>query len=98
MPRWFYAAAVLSIGAVTFFGAFHYTTATNTVTPQDADVNKDGAVTIADALSVLPQIGQLAPTPAPPTTYTVVAGFATGWPSCTFPTYCTAKAFCDPGD
>src|SRR6266487_5591013 len=59
-----FASAALTIAAVSFFGAYRYTSATNTVTPQDADVNHNGAVTIADAISVLPHIGQLAPTPS----------------------------------
>src|SRR6266487_392881 len=59
-----FASAALTIAAVSFFGAYRYTSATNTVTPQDADVNHNGAVTIADAISVLPHIGQLAPAPS----------------------------------
>src|SRR5438874_7205884 len=62
----FYAVAAFTIAAVSFFGVYHYTSATNAVTPQDADVNHNGAVTIADAISVLPHIGQLAPIAAIP--------------------------------
>src|SRR5262249_37280380 len=53
-------ATVVSASLIMGFVAFVVRTSA-TVSPQDADVNKNGAVSIADAIAVLPHIGELAP-------------------------------------
>src|SRR4051794_6036763 len=58
-----YPVAALTIAAVTFFGAYRYThtsASTNTISTYDADVDGNGAVTIADPIAALGKIGQLA--------------------------------------
>src|SRR5690242_8797563 len=63
-----YVAIALTIAAASFFGAYRYThtsASTNTITPYDADVDGNGAVTIADPISALNQIGAMATGPRP---------------------------------
>src|SRR5438105_1107113 len=58
-----YAIAALTIAAVSFFGAYRYThtsASTSTISTYDADVDGNGAVTIADPIAALGKIGQLA--------------------------------------
>src|SRR4051794_37090031 len=58
-----YAVAAVTIAAVSFFGAYRYThtsASTNTISTYDADVDGNGAVTIADPIAALNYIGQLA--------------------------------------
>src|SRR4051812_32256192 len=63
-----YAVAAVTIAAVSFFGAYRYThtsASTNTISTYDADVDGNGAVTIADPIAALNYIGQLTQGPRP---------------------------------
>src|SRR5436305_8650128 len=58
-----YAIAALTIAAASFLGAYRYThtsASTNTISAYDADVDGNGAVSIADPIAALGKIGQLA--------------------------------------
>ncbi len=65
-----YGIAGAILASAAFLGSSRNALPASSVTPQDADVNKDGAVTIADAIAVLPHIGKLAPSPSPSATAT----------------------------
>src|SRR5438128_2043737 len=89
---------LLAVGsAVIILGCWALLTQTSaTVTPHEADVNQDGAVSIADAISVLPHIGESAPIPTPVAVSTYIAENEYTGPS-GGPTL-DLEAECDPGD